>query len=380
MQSDHHGDKDRKESFRKATVVIEHLIQLSDVSHTMQHWHMYRRWNERLFEESYKAYVEGRAEKNPSENWYQGELGFYDFYIIPLAKKIKQCAVFGVSSDEYLSYAVANRAEWEERGKEVLEDMVKKMEAIYHKGISRQPKDLETGGDANIASPISESAKSKSPRHDGSTKVGITATPTSDSAGSAKRCDTSDSEDDKIVRSSQPKDLKSGVEASDANVTSEGSHSELSSIDDDKKGSRCHPKALETGMEASAASPPSESAHSESSSSDNDKKGGCCHPTDLEASAASSSPESDASFKRTHSQASQDDDSKNENSRVKDLEMVLNRSFKNVHSEASRGDDAKNGSNRQPMDLKMVSDANDTDDTSETTHSKTSASDDLKNQ
>jgi 3'5'-cyclic nucleotide phosphodiesterase len=26
---------------RKATIVIEHLIQASDVAHTMQHWHIY---------------------------------------------------------------------------------------------------------------------------------------------------------------------------------------------------------------------------------------------------------------------------------------------------------------------------------------------------
>ena len=29
---------------RKATIVIEHLIQASDVSHTMQHWHVYLKW------------------------------------------------------------------------------------------------------------------------------------------------------------------------------------------------------------------------------------------------------------------------------------------------------------------------------------------------
>jgi hypothetical protein len=34
---------------RKATIVIEHLIQASDVAHTMQHWHIYRKWNGRLF-------------------------------------------------------------------------------------------------------------------------------------------------------------------------------------------------------------------------------------------------------------------------------------------------------------------------------------------
>ena len=40
----------------KATIVIEHIIQASDVSHTMQHWHIYRKWNERLFFEMAAAY------------------------------------------------------------------------------------------------------------------------------------------------------------------------------------------------------------------------------------------------------------------------------------------------------------------------------------
>jgi hypothetical protein len=29
---------------------------------------------------------------------YDGEIGFFDFYIIPLARKLKECGVFGVSS------------------------------------------------------------------------------------------------------------------------------------------------------------------------------------------------------------------------------------------------------------------------------------------
>lgn len=111
---------------RKATIVIEHLIQASDVAHTMQHWNIYRRWNEKFFMECYKAYLDGRAEKDPIDGWYQGELGFFDFYIIPLAKKLKDCGVFGVSSAEYLDYAMKNRQEWEIRGQEVLSEMVEK--------------------------------------------------------------------------------------------------------------------------------------------------------------------------------------------------------------------------------------------------------------
>lgn len=39
----------------KATIVIEHIIQASDVAHTMQHWHIYTKWNERLFGEMYSV-------------------------------------------------------------------------------------------------------------------------------------------------------------------------------------------------------------------------------------------------------------------------------------------------------------------------------------
>jgi hypothetical protein len=114
---------------RKATIVIEHLIQASDVSHTMQHWHIYRKWNARLFEEMYRAYVEGRSDKDPSEFWYKGEIGFFDFYIIPLGKKLKDCGVFGVSSDEYLNYAMKNREEWEGRGLDVVAGLVEETKA-----------------------------------------------------------------------------------------------------------------------------------------------------------------------------------------------------------------------------------------------------------
>jgi hypothetical protein len=109
---------------RKATIVIEHLIQASDVSHTMQHWHIYQKWNQRFFFECYQGYLDGRSDVDPADGWYKGELGFFDFYIIPLAKKLKECGVFGVSSDEFLQYAESNRAEWEEKGNDLVEQYI----------------------------------------------------------------------------------------------------------------------------------------------------------------------------------------------------------------------------------------------------------------
>jgi hypothetical protein len=79
-----------------------------------------------FFQENLKAFHEGRAEKDPSTYWYKGELGFFDFYIIPLAKKLKECGVFGVSSDEYLTYAENNRKQWEDMGEEVVAEMAVK--------------------------------------------------------------------------------------------------------------------------------------------------------------------------------------------------------------------------------------------------------------
>jgi hypothetical protein len=116
---------------RKATIVIEHLIQAADVAHTMQHWHVYLKWNERFFHECYQFYLDGRSDNDPSVGWYKGEIGFFDFYIIPLAKKLENCGVFGVSSDECLQYATANRAEWERKG----EGVVKKYLSFYKESL-----------------------------------------------------------------------------------------------------------------------------------------------------------------------------------------------------------------------------------------------------
>ena len=97
----------------------------------MQHWHVYRKWNERFFLECYEAYRSGRAERNPADYWYKGELGFFDFYIIPLAKKLKDCGVFGVSSDEYYNYAMSNREQWECFGEEIVAMMAQRFHSRF---------------------------------------------------------------------------------------------------------------------------------------------------------------------------------------------------------------------------------------------------------
>ena len=70
------------------------------------------------------AFKEGRAKADPASTWYKGELWFFDNYIIPLAKKLKECGVFGVSCDEVLDYALDNRKEWEVKGESIVRSWI----------------------------------------------------------------------------------------------------------------------------------------------------------------------------------------------------------------------------------------------------------------
>lgn len=109
---------------RKATFVVETLIQVADVSHTMSSFATFKKWNHRLYKEMYKAFKNGRAECDPTESWYRGEFGFFDFYIIPLAKKLNECGISVEASEIYLRNAVENRRLWEEQGEKLVEKYV----------------------------------------------------------------------------------------------------------------------------------------------------------------------------------------------------------------------------------------------------------------
>ena len=93
------------------------------------------------------AYLNGRMEKNPAEFWAKGEVGFFDFYIIPLAKKLKDCGVFGVSSDEYLNYATKNRNEWAAGGKEIVAEYMEAVKDLKPSNVLTEDESDESEGD-----------------------------------------------------------------------------------------------------------------------------------------------------------------------------------------------------------------------------------------
>lgn len=60
---------------------------------------------------------------------------------IPLAKKLKDCGVFGVSSDEYLNYAMINRRKWAEEGDEITAAMVSRLDEPEYDNITKSTVD-----------------------------------------------------------------------------------------------------------------------------------------------------------------------------------------------------------------------------------------------
>mmetsp|Transcript_7886 Transcript_7886/g.15271 ORF Transcript_7886/g.15271 Transcript_7886/m.15271 type:complete len:1152 (-) Transcript_7886:303-3758(-) len=112
---------------RKTTMVIEIIMQASDVAHTIQHWHIYRKWNDLLYAEAFQAYRAGRSDRNPADYWYDGEISFFNTTVIPLAQKIKDCGVFcSSSSDEFLKYALNNKKEWMAKGRALVAELAEK--------------------------------------------------------------------------------------------------------------------------------------------------------------------------------------------------------------------------------------------------------------
>jgi hypothetical protein len=140
------NQSDEEDENRKATIVIEHIMQASDVAHTMQHWHVYQKWNRRLFDELYTAFKAGRFDVDPCTFWYKGEMKFFDGYVIPLAKKLKDCGVFGVSSDECLNYATNNRKEWEAKGEMITEELKSNYNNREKEENERKAREAEAGG------------------------------------------------------------------------------------------------------------------------------------------------------------------------------------------------------------------------------------------
>lgn len=118
--------KEAQEASNKALIIVEKLLRVSDVSYALQHFLVFRKWNKLLFLEAYGTYKsEAKSDENtngdPSTSWYEKELECFD-HRISLVRALRDSGVCNKLSLVYLNAAVANRREWEENGKPIVDE------------------------------------------------------------------------------------------------------------------------------------------------------------------------------------------------------------------------------------------------------------------
>lgn len=109
---------------RKATIVIEQLMQAAHIIHTMQPWIVYEKWSRRHYLEMHVAFKGEDSAIDPSTSWLKSELEFFDNYAIPLSVQLKDCDAFVVNQDEFLNYVLKNRQQLSSQGEDMLKSMI----------------------------------------------------------------------------------------------------------------------------------------------------------------------------------------------------------------------------------------------------------------
>jgi len=123
-ETDDDEEEDNARMALRHSVVIETMLNVADVAHSMQSWELFLFWNRKLFEELYVALKAGRSDNDPSNDWYKNQLGFYRIYVLPLAEKMDKCGVFGERGREWVKNAVLIRDRWTREGEQLTNDMI----------------------------------------------------------------------------------------------------------------------------------------------------------------------------------------------------------------------------------------------------------------
>lgn len=126
------SDDDEEDEF-KATVVLEQMIRAADVGALLQDWNNFTTWATRLYKELKNSSIQKRGE-DPSVEWYEGQIKFIDYYILPLAKNLGVMGVFkdsglgnggGGEAAYFVNCVKSNLARWIEEGRRTTQLMMK---------------------------------------------------------------------------------------------------------------------------------------------------------------------------------------------------------------------------------------------------------------
>lgn len=120
--------------------VLETIMNVADVAHTMQSFRVFVKWNKRLFKELYVAHLSNRLSFNPENSWYQNQIGFFSHFILPLTQKMKRCGIFGSTGSVFEYFAMENKKRWTNEGEEISKEIIRdvKIEVEKEQGIAAE--------------------------------------------------------------------------------------------------------------------------------------------------------------------------------------------------------------------------------------------------
>lgn len=93
QQRQHHQSESQRlaeEERARTEATLEHILLLADVGHCSQGYDTFLRWNEAFYEECKVNYDTGRGDFDPRAGWYEGQIGFMENYIAPLAERCER--------------------------------------------------------------------------------------------------------------------------------------------------------------------------------------------------------------------------------------------------------------------------------------------------
>jgi hypothetical protein len=109
----------------RETVLMETILLACDVAHNLQGWEQMAKWSNRLFMELRKAYAHGRG-IDPTDGWYNNQIGFMEAYLLPLARRLDDTGAFGdKQGGMFADIVYENRDRWIREGMSLTANIIK---------------------------------------------------------------------------------------------------------------------------------------------------------------------------------------------------------------------------------------------------------------
>eukprot|EP00978_Attheya_sp_CCMP212_P007822 scaffold18164_cov62-Attheya_sp.AAC.2 len=112
--------------FLEKNVALEVMMNAADVAHTMQSWDTFLKWNRMLFHELEDAHKDKRPGSwDPTADWFNNQIVFYDLYVLPLAHRLHRIGLFGRTKDNrFVNNANAIKRRWMLEGEAITKEMI----------------------------------------------------------------------------------------------------------------------------------------------------------------------------------------------------------------------------------------------------------------